>query len=745
MSHIERKVRMLKKIIVVLGASGMLLAAGNVMADTPVTNSSVSPQSLDLSPLRNLNVVDNPMDKNYSYHEAFKKLDVNQLKKDMQALLAQSQDWWPADFGNYGPFFIRLSWHDAGTYRLSDGRGGANRGQQRFSPLNSWPDNVNLDKARQLLWPLKQKYGNAVSWSDLIVLAGTVSLESMGMKPIGFAFGREDDWQGDNITNWGASPEVLSTNMKDGKLQKPFSATQMGLIYVNPEGPDGKPDKVGAASAIRQAFGGMGMNDEETVALIAGGHTFGKTHGAAPADKYVGVAPDKAPLELQGLGWQNSYKSGKGDDAIGSGLEGTWTSSPTRWNNDYFNNLYNLDWKQTLSPAGAHQWAPTNATAAVMVPDAQKPDTYHEPIMFTTDLALKEDPIYNKYAQEFYKNPAEFKQAFAEAWFKLTHRDMGPKSRYMGPWVPSQDFIWQDPTTKANYKQVSSADVEQLKKAILSSGLSNSDLVKTAWASASSYRKTDYRGGSNGARIALAPEKDWAMNEPAELDKVIAKLKNIQSNFNNSKKDGTKVSLADLIVLGGNTGVEQAAKKAGYAIKVPFVAGRTDATQVQTDVETTNYLKTKSDGFINYTDGSVPAAKLPQALVEKASMLSLDAPEMTVLVGGLRALNVNYKHSKDGVLTATPGELNNAFFVNLLDMSTAWKTSSKDGEYIGYDRTSGKQKWTASSVDLIFGSNSELKAVAQVYAENGNEQKFINDFVAAWNKTMMLGRFDVQN
>ena len=739
---------MLKKTVSILIASGILLSINSALADTVAvksgSNSSISSPSLDLSPLRNLNVVDNPMDKDYNYHQAFKKLDVNQLKKDMQALLTQSQDWWPADFGNYGPFFIRLSWHDAGTYRISDGRGGANRGQQRFSPLNSWPDNVNLDKARQLLWPLKQKYGNTVSWSDLIVLAGTVSLESMGMQPIGFAFGREDDWQGDD-TNWGASPEVLSSNVKNGNLLKPFSATQMGLIYVNPEGPDGKPDRTGAASGIRQAFGGMGMNDEETVALIAGGHAFGKAHGAAPANKYVGLPPDKAPIEQQGLGWQSSYKSGKGADAIGSGLEGSWTSSPTMWNYDFFKNLYSLNWKLTQSPGGAHQWTPTNATAGNMVPDAYNSDVSHKPMMFTTDLALKEDPVYNKYAQEFYKNPQEFKEAFANAWFKLTHRDMGPKSRYMGPWVPKTDFIWQDPVPKANYKQVSQQDIAQLKKDILSSGLTVNDLVKTAWASASTYRKTDYRGGSNGARIALAPEKDWAMNDPQQLAKVLAKLKTIQNNFNNNKKDGTKVSLADLIVLGGNTAIEEAAKKAGYPVQVPFTPGRTDATQQQTDVTSTNYLKTKSDGFINYTDGSENPNKLPQALVEKASMLNLSVPEMTVLVGGLRTLNVNYKNSRDGVLTATPGNLNNAFFINLLDMSTAWKKSGKNGEYIGYDRKTGKQKWTASSVDLIFGSNSELKAVAQVYAENGNQQKFINDFIKAWNKVMMLGRFDLQN
>lgn len=732
---------MLKKIVVVLG---VLLSISDVTAEgTTAKYKSVSPQSLNLSPLRNLNPVDNPMDQNYNYHNAFKKLDTNQLKKDMQELLTHSQDWWPADFGNYGPFFIRLSWHDAGTYRIFDGRGGANRGQQRFSPLNSWPDNVNLDKARQLLWPIKQKYGNAVSWSDLIALAGTVSLESMGMQPIGFAFGREDDWQSDD-TNWGVSPEELSSNMKKGQLQKPFSATQMGLIYVNPEGPDGKPDKIGAANAIRQAFGGMGMNDKETVALIAGGHTFGKTHGAAPANKYVGAAPDKAPIEQQGLGWHNSYGTGKGDDAIGSGLEGSWTFTPTKWNHDFLANLYGLDWKKNLSPGGAHQWTPVDAKGR-KVPDANKPDTYHKPIMFTTDLALKEDPAYNKYAQEFYKNPDEFKSEFAKAWFKLTHRDMGPKSRYIGPWIPKENFIWQDPVPKADYKQVSAQDIEQLKKAILSSGLTTHELVETAWASASTYRKTDYRGGSNGARIALAPEKDWAMNEPKQLERVLAKLKEIQSNFNNGKKDGTKVSLADLIVLGGNTAIEQAAKKAGYDIKVPFIAGRTDATQSQTDIDSINYLKTKADGFINYTDGSDNPNLLPQALVEKASMLNLNIPEMTVLVGGLRALDANYKGSQSGVLTATPGKLNNAFFINLLDMSTAWKKSDKNGEYIGYDRKSGKPKWTASPVDLIFGSNSELKAVAQVYAENGNEQKFINDFAKAWSKVMMLGRFDLQN
>jgi len=717
----------------------------NVIAESSATrDNSLSSPSVDLSPLHNLNALNSPMDKAYNYHEAFKKLDVNQLKKDMQNLLTQSQDWWPADFGNYGPFFIRLSWHDAGTYRVFDGRGGANRGQQRFSPLNSWPDNVNLDKARQLLWPIKQKYGNAISWSDLIVLAGTVSLESMGMKPIGFAFGREDDWQADG-TNWGVSPEVLSTNVKNGELANPFAATQMGLIYVNPEGPDGKPDRAGAVDRIRQTFSGMGMTDKETVALIAGGHTFGKTHGAAPVNEYVGPPPDKAPIELQGLGWQNSYRTGKGDDAIGSGLEGSWTSTPTKWNHDYLENLHNLNWEKTLSPAGAHQWTPTNATDKNMVPDAEKPNVHHKPIMFTTDLALKEDASYNKYAQEFYKNPEEFKDSFAKAWFKLTHRDMGPKSRYLGPWIPQEDFIWQDPVPKADYEQVSLQDIEQLKKNIMNSGLTIHDLVKTAWASASTYRKTDYRGGSNGARITLAPEKDWEINEPEQLEKALTKLRDIQTNFNSSKKDGTKVSLADLIILSGNTAIEEAAKKAGYNIQVTFTPGRTDATEQQTDMDSFNFLKTKSDGFINYTDGSIQTNLLPQALIVKASMLNLNIPEMMVLVGGLRVLGANYKNSQDGVFTSTPGTLNNAYFVNLLDMSTAWKKSDKDGEYIGFDRKSGKQKWTASTVDLIFGYNSELKAVAQVYAHNGNEQKFINDFAQAWYKVMMLGRFNLQN
>lgn len=746
---------MLKKIVIALGTSSLLFASSGIAGEkTNPTGETKAPSAsqnttphLNLSPLRNLNTVDSPMGSDYSYREAFKKVNIDELKADMKELLTKSQDWWPADFGNYAPFFVRLSWHDAGTYRVSDGRGGANRGQQRFSPLNSWPDNVNLDKARQLLWPIKQKYGDAVSWSDLIVLAGTVSLESMGMEPIGFAFGREDDWQGDD-TDWGVSPEVLSSNVKNGKLIKPFSATEMGLIYVNPEGPDGIPDKKKAGSAIRQAFSGMGMNDKETVALIAGGHAFGKTHGAVPKEdlqKDIGPAPDKAPIEQQGLGWHNSYGSGNADDTMGSGLEGSWTSTPTHWNSTFLDNLYSLDWKKTLSPAGAHQWTPTNSKESDMVPDAHKPGVKHKPMMFTTDLALREDPKFNKYAEEFHKNPKEFKKEFAKAWFKLTHRDMGPASRYMGSWVPKQTFAWQDPVPKADYKQVSKKDISQLEEMVAKSGLSRQQLIKTAWASASTYRKTDYRGGTNGARIALAPEKDWAMNEPKQLESVIAKLKEIQTKFNQSKTDGTKVSLADLIVLAGNMSVEEAANEAGFNIEIPFVPGRTDATQKQTDVKSINYLKTKSDGFVNYTDGSVSPNKLPQALVEKASMLDLNVPEMTILVGGMRALDTNYKDSQDGVFTSKAGQLNNSFFVNLLDMSTKWEKSDKPGEYVGLSRKTGDARWTASSVDLIFGSNSELKAVAQVYAEKGNEQKFVNDFAKAWHKVMMNGRFDVQN
>ncbi len=737
---------MYKKMLKVIGVSGALASAASVNADASSKN-TLTPPVLNLAPLRNLNLVDNPMGSDYNYRKAFEKLDVKQLREDMKALLTQQQDWWPADFGNYGPLFVRLSWHDAGTYRVYDGRGGANRGQQRFSPLNSWPDNVNLDKARQLLWPIKQKYGSSLSWSDLIALAGTVSLEAMGVEPIGFAFGRDDDWQGDD-TNWGVSPEFLSSNVKKGELVKPFSATEMGLIYVNPEGPDGDPDPKKAAPQIRKTFAGMGMTDEETVALIAGGHAFGKSHGAANPKKYVEAAPDKAPIEQQGLGWKNNYKSGVGSDTIGSGLEGAWTSSPTRWSNDYLTNLHTLEWSKITGPGGAHQWEPTNAKAVHMVPDASNPDKLHKPMMFTTDLALKQDKSYSSIAEGFYKDPDKLKSDFARAWFKLTHRDMGPKSRYLGTWIPKDDFNWQDPVPKANYKQVTQADIAELKTKILGSGISNQDLVRTAWASAETYRKTDYRGGTNGARIALAPEKDWDMNEPERIQKVIASLKSIKDDFDKSKTDGTKVSLADLIVLGGNAAIEGAAKSAGHIVNVPFVVGRTDATAEQTDVSSFNQLKTKTDGFINYTDGSIDTHLLPQALIEKASMLNLNIPEMTVLIGGLRALNVNYKNYQDGVFTSTAGKLNNAYFVNLLDMSTRWEKSKTPGEshrYIGYDRKTNTQKWTASPVDLIFGSNSELKAVAQVYAENGNEQKFINDFVNAWSKVMMLGRFDVQN
>ena len=704
------------------------------------------PKTLNLEPLRNVNSIDSPMGKDYVYAEAFQKLDTEALRKDMIELLTNSQEWWPADFGNYGPFFIRLSWHSAGTYRVTDGRGGADGGQQRFAPLNSWPDNVNLDKARRLLWPIKQKYGDAVSWSDLIVYAGTVSMESMGFKTIGFAFGREDVWQPDDI-QWGQSDKIMSSNVgkKNHHLHKPFGADQMGLIYVNPEGPDGNPDPLAAANRIRESFGLMAMNDEETVALIAGGHSFGKAHGAASAD-HLGPAPDVANIDQQGFGWKNSYGTGDGDDTITSGLEGSWTVTPTKWNHNYFENLFTFEWVKTESPAGATQWRPKSKDADNMIPDAQDPNKRHAPMMFTTDLSLREDPTYRKISDRFQNNPEVFEEAFAKAWFKLTHRDMGPRSRYLGPWVPKEVFVWQDPVPPVDYKLVSQQDVVALKSEILKSGLTVSELVQTAWASASTYRDTDMRGGANGARILLLPEKNWPVNEPKQLAKVTEKLKIIQEKFNSSQSNGMKISMADIIVLGGAAGIEQAAKSAGYEVQVPFTPGRTDATQAQTDVKSFKYLEPKADGFINYFDESKNTQSPPQMLVNKASMLNLNIPEMVVLVGGMRVLSTNYKDSSDGVFTDKPGTLNNEFFVNLLDMSTVWKRSKTvPGQYEGYDRKTNKLKWTATSVDLIFGSNSELRAVAEVYAAKNNDQKFINDFVNAWVKVMMLGRFNVKS
>lgn len=716
-----------------------------VFADEgPKPNNYWWPKRLDLSPLRHHDSANNPLGPDFNYAKAFNTLDLNEVKKDLEQLMTTSQDWWPADFGTYGPFFIRMSWHSAGTYRMIDGRGGADGGFQRFAPLNSWPDNVNLDKARRLLWPIKQKYGNKISWSDLMVFAGTVAMDSMGFKTLGFAGGREDAWEPEMV-NWGAD-EWLAPNPqgKDGQLDKPLAATQMGLIYVNPEGPNGNPDPLAAAKDIRIAFGRMAMNDEETVALIAGGHSFGKAHGAASA-KYLGPAPEAAGIEEQGLGWKNSYGSGKGDDTISSGLEGAWTVSPSKFTLNYFQNLFGFNWVQTKSPAGAIQWTPDNKSVSTMIPDAHDPNKRHAPMMFTTDLALKFDPAYREIAQRFMKNPQEFELAFAKAWFKLTHRDMGPRSRYLGSMVPQEVMIWQDPVPPVNYPLVDSNDISHLKSEIINSGLSIPELVRTAWASASVFRGTDMRGGANGARIRLAPQKDWEVNNPPELAKVLTKLEAIADNFNKSQTTGKKISLADLIVLGGSAAIEQAGKNAGITIEVPFTPGRTDASQDQTDVDAMEVLKPKADGFRNYFANDNKHSP-PEMLIDKASMLNLSIPEMTVLVGGMRALNANVGQSKEGVFTNKPGSLTNDYFVNLLDMSTVWKKSATvDGEYEGYDRASGQLKWTASPVDLIFGSNAELRAVAEVYGTKDAQDKFVHDFVNAWVKVMNLDRFDIRN
>ena len=713
------------------------LASAN---DTEITNDYWWPNRLDLTPLRKNDAASNPQAASFDYAEAFKSVDVEELKADLKALMTTSQDWWPADYGHYGPFFIRMSWHSAGTYRTVDGRGGADGGMQRFAPLNSWPDNGNLDKAQRLLWPIKQKYGNAVSWSDLIVLAGTIAMEDMGFKIAGFAFGREDAWEPEEV-NWGPEGEWLGRSGRhdaDGKLKKPFGAARMGLIYVNPEGPNGNPDPLLAAQEIRDTFGRMAMNDEETVALIAGGHTFGKAHGAARPDGNVGREPEAASIEEQGLGWKNKYGSGKGADTITSGLEGAWTVSPAEWTHNFFENLFSFEWKQTRSPAGAIQWVPTEDYASELVPDAHDPNKRHAPIMLTTDLALKFDPSYAEISKRFYEDPAEFEDAFARAWFKLTHRDMGPKSRYLGSIAPEQTFIWQDPVPAADYDTVNSRDVRKLKKAIRESGLSNSDLVGAAWASASSFRSTDLRGGANGARVRLAPQKDWAVNDPAELGGVIAKLEEIQADFNKGRR---QISLADLIVLAGGTAIEDAAKEAGHDIEVPFNPGRTDASQEMTDVQSFDVLRPTADGFRNYYDAETISSPA-QALIEKATFLNLTVPEMTVLVGGMRALDANTAGAKHGVFTDRPGTLSNDYFVNLVDMSTEWKKSeSEAGIYEGYVRDTDNLKWTATPVDLIFGSNSELRAVAEFYAFEGAETAFVEDFVEAWTKVMNLGRF----
>jgi catalase-peroxidase len=702
------------------------------------------PHQLNLRILHQHSPKSNPMGRGFTYRDAFKKLDFAALKQDLHALMTDSQDWWPADFGHYGPLFIRMAWHSAGTYRVGDGRGGGGRGQQRFAPVNSWPDNVSLDKARRLLWPIKQKYGKAISWADLIILAGNVALESMGFKTFGFGGGREDVWEPDEDVYWGSEREWLGDKRYSGDrdLENPLAAVQMGLIYVNPDGPNGNTDPIAAAKDIRETFARMAMNDEETVALIAGGHSFGKTHGAGPASN-VGPEPEAAPIEEQGLGWKSRFGTGKGGDAITSGLEVTWTTTPTKWSNNFFWNLFGFEWELTKSPAGAHQWTPKGGAGAGTVPHAHDASKRIAPAMLTTDLSLRFDPVYEKISRRFMEHPDEFADAFARAWFKLTHRDMGPRARYLGPEVPTEVLIWQDPVPAVNHKLVGARDIAALKAKVLASGLSVSQLVSTAWASASTFRGSDKRGGANGARIRLAPQKDWEVNQPAQLAKVLKTLEGIRKTFNAAQKGGKRVSLADLIVLGGCAGVEQAAKHAGHKVTVPFVPGRTDASQAQTDVASFAVLEPLADGFRNYqkTRYAVPAEEL---LVDKAQLLTLTAPEMTVLVGGMRVLKTNVAGSEHGVFTKRPEALTNDFFVNLLDMGTTWKPVSKDADvFEGHDRKTGKRKWTATRVDLVFGANSQLRALAEVYGSADAEKKFVKDFVAAWDKVMNLDRFDL--
>ncbi len=708
----------------------------------PRSNQFWWPESLNLQPLRAQSPTSNPMGENFNYAKEFASLDLKAVKKDIEAALTKSQAWWPADYGNYGPFFIRMAWHSAGTYRTGDGRGGSDGGQLRFEPLNSWPDNANLDKARRLLWPVKKKYGRKISWGDLMVLTGNVALENMGFTTFGFAGGRADDWEPD-LVYWGPETKMLADQRysEGRKLAKPLGAVQMGLIYVNPEGPNGNPDPLAAAKDIRETFGRMAMNDEETVALIAGGHTFGKAHGARKPDNCVGPEPAAAKIEEQGFGWTNTCGTGKGADTITSGLEGAWTAAPTRWSNLYLANLFAFNWVKTKSPAGATQWIPDDKSAANMVPDAHDPNKRHAPVMFTTDLALRFDPAYEKISKRFLENPKDFELAFAKAWFKLTHRDLGPRARYVGSEVPKEILTWQDPVPAVDHKLIDSADIENLKGQILNSGLSIPQLVRTAWASAASFRSTDKRGGANGARVRLAPQKDWQVNDPQELASVLNKLSEIQSAFNASATGGKKVSLADVIVLGGCAAVEKAAKDAGYNIKVPFTPGRTDASQEQTDVASFEVLEPKADGFRNYfVEGGYGSPT--EMLVDRASMLSLTVPEMTVLIGGMRALGANAGGSTHGLMTDQPGVLTNDFFVNLMDFSTKWeKSASQEGVYEGKDRATGKVKWTATPVDLIFGSHSELRTIAEVYAADDAGQKFARDFASAWNKVMSNDRF----
>ncbi|MBZ0108558.1 MAG: catalase/peroxidase HPI [Candidatus Scalindua rubra] len=701
------------------------------------------PEQVDLSPLRKHDVKSNPYGESFNYAEEFKKLDLNALKKDIDTLLTTSQEWWPADYGNYGPLFIRMAWHSAGTYRALDGRGGADGGQQRFDPLNSWPDNANLDKARRLLWPIKQKYGKKISWADLMILTGNVAMENMGFKTLGFAGGRDDDWKPD-LVYWGPETKWLDAKRRDkeGKLEGHLAAVQMGLIYVNPEGPNSSHDPLAAADAIRESFYRMAMNSEETVALIVGGHTFGKVHGAHDPSQYVGPEPGGAPIEEQGLGWKNRAGKGNAEDTVTSGLEGAWTGAPDKWTHMFLDNLFRFEWKKTKSPAGATQWIPTDESAASMVPDAHIKGKFHAPIVLTTDLALKRDLVFRKIAERFRKNPKEFENAFASAWFKLTHRDMGPRARYLGSDVPDLELIWQDPIPEIDYKLISQKDANKLRTQILESGLTVPELVRTAWASAASFRGSDMRGGANGARLRLEPQKNWEVNNPEELEKVLKRLEKIQKKFNDARSDNTKVSLADLIVLGGAAAIEKAAKDAGSDVVVSFKPGRADATQEQTDVSSFAVLEPTADGFRNYF-GKDSYRSPADMLIDKASLLNLSVSEMTVLVGGMRALNANSGQSKHGVFTDRPGVLSNDFFVNLLDMSTKWKKSAKsEGIYEGNDRKTGKLKWTATAVDLIFGSNSELRAVAEVYAFDDSKEKFVRDFVDAWTRVMNLDRFD---
>ena len=738
---------MLKKSLVLataisLGLSTLAAVSPAVAQDGVANNDYWWPNRLNLDPLRDNDPASNPLGADFDYAEAFAQLDIDALKADLVDVMTTSQDWWPADYGHYGPFFIRMAWHSAGTYRVSDGRGGAYGGMQRFAPLNSWPDNTNLDKAQRLLWPIKQKYGNHISWGDLMVLAGTVAMESMGFKTAGFAGGRVDSWEPEEVY-WGPEGEWLADERYEAnrELRDGLGAVQMGLIYVNPEGPNGNPDPLAAARDIRETFGRMAMNDEETVALIAGGHTFGKAHGAAKPQGNVGVEPEGASIEEQGLGWKNTYGTGKGSDTITSGLEGAWTVNPAAWTHNYLENLYAYDWEQTRSPAGAIQWIPEGGAASNLVPDAHDPSKRHAPIMFTTDLALKEDPIYREITSRWLENPEEFADAFARAWFKLTHRDMGPSTRYLGSLVPTNELVWQDPVPAADYAEINDRDIAKLKTAVLESGLSISELVRTAWASASTFRGTDFRGGANGARIRLAPQKDWEANNPAEVEKVIGVLETIQAEFNEESRR-RKVSLADLIVLAGSAAVEQAAKEAGHSVEVAFTPGRTDATQDHTDVNSFAVLEPNYDAFRNYFAEGTRLSPA-RALIEKADRLTLTVPEMTVLLGGMRSLDANVGGAAHGVFTDRAGTLTNDFFVNLLDMSTVWAKADQEGVYEGRDRETGEIKWTATPVDLIIGSNTELRAVAEIYAMADSEQKFVEDFAAAWTKVMNLDRFDI--